>query len=41
MKVIEVKNSDTFDLIVEGLKAERQTLVSIAKSFKNKKEASK
>ncbi|MBR2058147.1 MAG: hypothetical protein IJ982_04400, partial [Fibrobacter sp.] len=41
MKVKEVKNSETFDLNVEGLKAERQALVSIAKGLKNKKDAEK
>ena len=40
MKVKEVKNSDTFDLNVDGLKAERLALVSIAKLLK-KKEAGK
>ena len=41
MKVKEVKNSDTFDLNVEGLKAERLGLVSIAKGLKNIKEYDK
>ena len=34
MKVKEAKDSDTFELNVAGLKAERQALVSIAKALK-------
>ena len=40
MKVKEVKDSDTFELTLPALKAERLALVSIAKSLK-KKEADK
>ena len=40
MKVKEVKDSDTFELTLPALKAERQALVNIAKSLK-KKEADK
>lgn len=38
MKVKEVKDSDTFELTLPALKAERLALVSIAKSLKKKED---